>query len=191
MSLPHAILGLLTYQPMTGYDLKRHFDHSINYFWSAQQSQIYRELAALESKGYVSSHIEPQEGRPDRKVYSISTAGEQEIQEWLERFPQLLTTPYREELLVHIFFASRLPLAELKFQLQRFIRERQEHLAAYTAVDGMISEPAKIPGHPDERLLLAADPEAGIRPGQGRHRVGRGMHPGYRGERRPPGDGGP
>jgi DNA-binding PadR family transcriptional regulator len=150
MSLPHAILGLLTYQPMTGYDLKHHFDHSVNYFWSAQQSQIYRELAALEGKGYVSSCIEPQEGRPDRKVYSIIAAGKRELQEWLERFPQVLTTPYREELLVHIFFASRLPLAELKFQLQRFIRERQEQLAAYTAVDGMISDPVKIPGHPDE-----------------------------------------
>lgn len=64
MSLPHAILGLLTYQPMTGYDLKQVFDTSINHFWSAHQSQIYRELAALESKGQVTSQIEPQEGTP-------------------------------------------------------------------------------------------------------------------------------
>lgn len=50
MSLPHAILGLLNYMPMTGYDLKNFFDDSIDFFWSAQMSQIYRELKNLEKR---------------------------------------------------------------------------------------------------------------------------------------------
>ncbi|MDF9408802.1 PadR family transcriptional regulator [Pelotomaculum isophthalicicum JI] len=162
MSLPYAILGLLTYQPMTGYDLKQYFDHSINYFWSAHQSQIYRELAALEGKGFLDSRVEPQEGRPDRKVYSITAAGETELQKWLKQFPQSLTTPVRDELLVRIFFASRLPLSELKFQLQRYLREKQEQMAAFGAVDGLISEQPEIPGHPDESFYWRLTLKYGI-----------------------------
>jgi DNA-binding PadR family transcriptional regulator len=150
MSLPHAILGLLTYMPLTGYDLKQVFDSSINHFWSAHQSQIYRELATLERKEYVSSQVEPQEKRPDRKVYSITAAGEQELQHWLERFPPVLTIPVREELLIRIFFASRLPLSELKFQLQRFLKEQQEKLTSYGGVDQIIGEQSQIMGLPDE-----------------------------------------
>ena len=44
MSLEHAILGFLTYRPMSGYDLKKFFDESVRHFWSAPQSQIYRTL---------------------------------------------------------------------------------------------------------------------------------------------------
>jgi DNA-binding PadR family transcriptional regulator len=162
MSLPHAILGLLTYQPMTGYDLKQVFDSSINHFWSAHQSQIYRELAALERKSYVSSQIEPQEKRPDRKVYSITTAGEQELQSWLERFPPVLSAPVREELLIRIFFASRLPLSELKFQLQRFLKEKQELLASYQSVDDMLGEHSEVLGRPDETFYWLLTLKRGI-----------------------------
>lgn len=162
MSLPYAILGLLTYQPMTGYDLKQYFDHSINYFWSAHQSQIYRELATLEGKGFLDSRVEPQEGRPDRKVYNITVAGETELQKWLKQFPQSLTTPVRDELLVRIFFASRLPLPELKFQLQRYLREKQEQLAAFGAVDGLIGEHPEIPGHQDESFYWRLTLKYGI-----------------------------
>ena len=52
MSLKHAILGLLTIQPMTGYELKHEaFDTSIAHFWQADQSQIYRTLDRMESDG--------------------------------------------------------------------------------------------------------------------------------------------
>ena len=50
MSLSHAILGLLTYRPLTGYGLKKIFDKSISHVWAASLSQIYRELSALKKK---------------------------------------------------------------------------------------------------------------------------------------------
>ena len=69
MSLKHAILGLLTVTPMTGYDLKhRAFDVAIAHFWKADQSQIYRTLNRLSEAGWVQSEIEAQDERPDRKV---------------------------------------------------------------------------------------------------------------------------
>ena len=44
MPLKHAILGLLNYAEMTGYDIDRYFKSSIAFFWHAQTSQIYKEL---------------------------------------------------------------------------------------------------------------------------------------------------
>lgn len=56
MSLPHAILGILGYMPMTGYDLKTQvFDRTIAHFWSAMLPQIYRELERLEQQGWATS----------------------------------------------------------------------------------------------------------------------------------------
>ena len=53
MSLRHAVLGLLERRPSTGYELTRTFDRSLRASWQARHSQIYPELAKLESAGLV------------------------------------------------------------------------------------------------------------------------------------------
>ena len=68
MSLKYGILGLLNYGPTTGYDLDKTFKESLNFFWQAQTSQIYRTLDQLEKDGMLTSHIQAQEERPDRRL---------------------------------------------------------------------------------------------------------------------------
>ena len=69
--LKHGILGLLNYGDMTGYEIRTVFKDSLNHFWQAQTSQIYRELQALEKNGWItSSHVE-QKGKPDKNIHSI------------------------------------------------------------------------------------------------------------------------
>lgn len=153
MSLQHALLGLLSYRPMTGYDLKQIFEKSINHFWSAQLSQIYRDLGNLETKGYLTSRIEPQEGRPDKKVYSITAEGEKAFHNWLVKFPQALTCAVRDEFLVRIFFGSQLPPGELEFQLKKFIKEKQEEIESYSAVEKIIEHYAREMSRSEEKLF--------------------------------------
>ncbi|HCG99567.1 MAG TPA: hypothetical protein DE036_07215 [Actinobacteria bacterium] len=144
MSLRHAMLGLLTFKPMTGYELKSVFDNSINHFWNAQLSQIYRELGGLEDKGHIVSRVELQHGKPDKKIYSITEEGDSELQRWLESSPKTLSIPMRDELTLRVFFGSRVPAKELIYILQGFIRERQEALAALRYIgeclDGFMCE---------------------------------------------------
>ncbi len=128
MSLQYAILGLLTYTAMTGYNLKTLFDKSINHFWKASLSQIYRELSVLEEKGYVISEILPQEDRPDKRVYNITQEGEKAFHKWLADFPETLISPKRDEFLVRIFFGKKLGKQEVKRQLNRYIDERKVFL---------------------------------------------------------------
>jgi len=68
---------------MNGYLLKKIFDKSVNYFWAASLSQIYRELGTLVQKGYLTSSIEEQEDRLDKRIFSITGEGKQAFQAWL------------------------------------------------------------------------------------------------------------
>ncbi len=81
--LKHGILGLLNYHQMTGYEIMLVFRDSLHFFWSAQTSQIYRELQTLETRGWVGKTPVPQEGKPDKNIYAITQEGHGELLRWL------------------------------------------------------------------------------------------------------------
>ena len=83
MALPHAILVSLCEQSGSGYELTRRFDRSIGYFWSATHQQIYRTLRTMEADGWVSATVVAQQGRPDKKVYTVSGSGRAELARWI------------------------------------------------------------------------------------------------------------
>jgi len=124
MSLRYAILGLLTFEPMSGYTLKtRYFDKSIRYFWPADQAQIYRTLQALEDDGAVRSETLESESRPSSKLYTISGKGEQELVDWLaQKHP--LETP-KDAFLVQLYFGRMLSKEQILSVLES---RRAEHL---------------------------------------------------------------
>lgn len=128
MSLSNAILGLLTYMPMTGYNLKKIFDRSVSHVWAASLSQIYRELSTLEKKGYVTSKIEKQEDKPDKKVYTITEEGKNAFNHWLGDFPEKSLSPIRDDFLLRIFFGSQLEKDQLINEFKRYILQREEYL---------------------------------------------------------------
>ena len=82
MALDHAILVSLTERAASGYDLARRFDASIGYFWPASHQQIYKVLARMQEAGWVESTVQEQDGRPDKKTYAITPAGEAELDRW-------------------------------------------------------------------------------------------------------------
>lgn len=106
MSLKHGLLGLLSYSDMTGYELGKTFQDSLSFFWQAQPSQIYRELNKLEKKGWLSSVIEFQTEKPNKRIYSITESGKAELITWLlSPMPdELMAT--RSEVLMRLFFAA-------------------------------------------------------------------------------------
>ena len=117
--LKYALLGFLNYQPRSGYDLKQLMDVSTSNFWHAKQSQIYTTLKKLEKDKLVISHIEPQENRPNRRVYEITAAGQADLGEWLSQ-PLMTIDPRKETLLLKLFFSAQLDpqviLTELRLQ---------------------------------------------------------------------------
>jgi PadR family transcriptional regulator, regulatory protein AphA len=83
MSLKHAILGFLSFKPLSGYDLKKAFDNSVSHFGPANQSQIYRTLAQMADAGLLEIEILKRDERLDMKLYHITATGQEELQEWL------------------------------------------------------------------------------------------------------------
>lgn len=113
MSLPFGLLGLLKYQDSTGYDLAKMFEDSLNSFWHAQSSQIYRELNRMEGKGWVTSRNVIQNDRPNKKIYSITLDGLHVLNEWINESAVLFENPH-DPLLMRVFFGANSPEATLK-----------------------------------------------------------------------------
>lgn len=115
--LKFALLGFLLRHPMTGYDLALAIKNSIDFVWPAQLSQIYRTLAQLEKDELVVSEVEPQQGRPDRRVYSATDAGREAFAAWIG---ELVTEvdPVRVPFMVRFFFYGTRPPQETVTQLQ-------------------------------------------------------------------------
>ena len=127
MSLKHALLGLLNYEPMTGYELKQFFDSSIEHFWNAELSQIYPTLKSLEDSEYVTKTVEVQESRPNRKVYEITAAGRDEFQRWMRTAnpPADLRDPF----LIKVFLGTEIPVEDTLLLMRRQMEEHQKVIA--------------------------------------------------------------
>src|SRR5918994_67906 len=128
-----VILGLLSFEPRTGYDIKRVTDLSTRFFWGASYGQIYPELRRLEAAGLVDSHPEPR-GRVPRRVYRLTEAGRLAFESWLaEPVDQY---EMRDEGLLKLFFGEAMPGE----QLERLVRRRREWYQATAALFRQIGE---------------------------------------------------
>jgi len=83
-TLGYALLGLLARSEGSGYDLTQRLKDPVGFFWHAQHSQIYPELARLEALNLVQHTLVAQLERPDKKVYHLTSAGKSALEAWLE-----------------------------------------------------------------------------------------------------------
>lgn len=135
VSLRHAILGFLALEPTTGYTLRQRFEGSVGSFWTATQSQIYRELHELERGGRVAVEVIPQEGKPPRKVYRNTAAGRAELEEWLAA--PVGPVQLRDPFLLKLVFAAEAPPEVVEGLFQHYEAELSQRRAEYRARLGM------------------------------------------------------
>ena len=142
--LKHGILGLLNYHEMTGYEIKEVFAGSLNYFWTAQTSQIYRELQTLEKNGWTEGTKVFQSGKPDKKVYKITEDGKEELLRWLACDASGFSM--RTPILMKIFFLGNRTIEENLEFFKGFRQMIAEYLKGLEAIDGNIEMYAGILG---------------------------------------------
>ena len=85
MSIRYFILGLLTRKPMTGYDVKTSLEDLSWLVDVPSYGSLYPALHNLLEEGMVNVSVVPGDGKPSRKVYSITEAGTQVLQTWIHR----------------------------------------------------------------------------------------------------------
>jgi PadR family transcriptional regulator AphA len=149
---PYAILGLLSIEPMSGYDIRRNLEESLSYFWSESYGQIYPALRKLEAARLI---IPVKQAAPDtrrRKLYTLTSAGRARLRTWLSEPPK--PQPPRNELLLKLFFGRQAAPAACAGHLRR-LRVQQERLAA-TLENVEQQLKAERRGHPDLQYWLIA-----------------------------------
>lgn len=134
MSLRYAILGMLSHGSMSGYDMKKFFRRNVGLFWNANFSQVYSQLHRLEREGLVKRTSVIQDGVPNKKVYTLTTPGQEELRGWLAG--SLGTPDYRDEFQLKFFFSHLLDQEKLRehlLELRAFIQGRLESLEKVTS----------------------------------------------------------
>src|SRR6478672_6844528 len=133
----YVVLGMLSFGPKSGYEIKGLVDKSTRFFWAASYGQIYPELKRLAEAGLVTGVEAPTGGRR-RTVYEITADGEEELRAWLRQPPE--TYEMREEGLLKLFFANALPPEEAAEILRAMRAHRLEVAAQLRAIEPMAEQ---------------------------------------------------
>ncbi|MCG8502915.1 MAG: PadR family transcriptional regulator [Firmicutes bacterium] len=135
MSLKYGILGLLNYGTMTGYDLDKAFKSSVNIFWQAQTSQIYRELGTMEKLNWVETEVIIQHGKPNKKMYKITELGKSELLKWLYEASNKDFFKSKDSFLLMLFFSGEKTVDENIEMLKKFKQDCLEYFSVLNKVD--------------------------------------------------------
>lgn len=120
MRLPttsYAVLGLLTFGEMSGYDVLKRAERSIGYFWTPAKSQVYSELRRLRDNGLAEERAVRQEARPDKRLYRITDEGVAALERWLDH-GDVEPEQVRSAFLLKLFFGDLMQRSVLVAQLR-------------------------------------------------------------------------
>ena len=127
-----ALLGMLTLEPMSGYDIRKTVDASIAHFWNESYGQIYPMLNGLAAEGLVTCKTD-RKARRNRQVYSITAKGRAALERWLIEPPgrQLV----RNQLLLKLFFARNAPPEASLRHLEQYRAVQEAELLRFRAME--------------------------------------------------------
>ena len=156
MSVRHALLALLTEGPKYGLQLRQEFEARTGEVWPLNVGQVYTTLQRLERDGLVSSDDASQDGREKtpQNIFRITAEGQRELVGWL-RTPPDLSSPPRDELVMKILVATRVPGTDVPEVIQVHRRYLVELMQQWTRI-----KEAEVTGsESDLSLALVVDAE--------------------------------
>jgi DNA-binding PadR family transcriptional regulator len=149
MSVRHALLALLSEGPKYGLQLRQEFEARTGEVWPLNVGQVYTTVQRLERDGLVVSDDGDEPG--PQKTFRITPEGSAELAAWLTT-PPAADVPPRDELVIKVLVAARLPGVDVTQILQTHRRHLIETMSRYTRLKEDASED-------DLGLLLVADAE--------------------------------
>jgi DNA-binding PadR family transcriptional regulator len=131
VSVPHALLALLSEGPKYGLRLQNEFQSRTGEVWPLNVGQVYTTLQRLERDGLVEAS--DGDGERSQKLYRITAAGAGELAGWLRTPPELVPPP-RDELVIKVLVALQIPDIDIHEILQAHRRHVIEVMQRYTQV---------------------------------------------------------
>ncbi|EQB38533.1 MULTISPECIES: PadR family transcriptional regulator [Virgibacillus] len=138
----YALLGILTTDCRTGYEIKQLIDQSLNHFWKISYGQIYPTLKKLVQAGLATVETTAQDGKPDRKEYFLTAKGKEALQTWLEQPMKQIPTE-RNEVILKLFFSRHQRTEPTLALLQDYKQQLQERYATYQSIEALITQSYK------------------------------------------------
>jgi PadR family transcriptional regulator AphA len=133
-----AVLGLLSFGPRSGYEMKKAAERGVGYVWTAAKSHVYAVLPRLVEGGYATTRRVTQERRPDKQVYKITRKGERAFKEWLEA--PIEEGGARSPFLLKVFFGGLMSKEALVGHIERRRAEVVRTLEEYREIEGRIRD---------------------------------------------------
>jgi DNA-binding PadR family transcriptional regulator len=137
VSVRHALLALLSEGPKYGLQLREEFEARTGEVWPLNVGQVYTTLQRLERDGLAESDDEDSEG-PQRR-FRITAAGREELSGWLRTPPQAATPP-RDELVMKILVALRVPGTDVPGVIQAHRRYLVQLMQQWTRIKEAAAE---------------------------------------------------
>lgn len=135
----YAVLGLLTFGEMSGYDLNKMAEKSIAFFFTPAKSQIYSELRRLVSLGYATERQVEQDRRPDKRLYRITDRGRRALRQWLET-AEVESAEIKSPFLVKVFFGGHMSREAFLAQVKEMRRRDAEQLQVLKDIEKLIGD---------------------------------------------------
>ena len=131
MSIRHALLALLSEGPKYGLQLREEFESRTGEVWPLNVGQVYTTLQRLERDGLAESDGAEDDG--PQKTYRITDGGLAELAGWL-RTPPDLSAPPRDELVMKVLVAQRVPGTDVREVIQAHRRYLVQLMQQWTRI---------------------------------------------------------
>ncbi|RLL43724.1 PadR family transcriptional regulator [Oceanobacillus piezotolerans] len=133
-----VIMGILTTNCRSGYQIKQFIDQSLNHFWKLSYGQIYPTLKQIVEEGLATVQYASQEDKPDKKEYFLTEKGKEAFYAWLEK-PLEEIPVEKNNVLLKIFFSRHQSKAKTIEHLSYYKEKLQERYVTYESIEWMIS----------------------------------------------------
>jgi len=105
MQLEYALLGLIRQRPQYGYEILQSWSTNLGLIWNVKPANLYLALNKLERQRLLNVSRVPGEASPERKVFTLTPAGEEAFLTWM-RTPVASPRAFRQEWFATVVFLS-------------------------------------------------------------------------------------
>ncbi|NMA13175.1 MAG: PadR family transcriptional regulator [Chloroflexi bacterium] len=130
-----VILGLLSHENLSGYQLKKQIDAGLKEFWSAGFGQLYPTLKELREKGLIEAVTEGGNKR-GLTVFSITDAGRAALKEWLRK--PVLQQTVKYDILLKLYFGAALKPEENLVKIDNFRKQAEMQMEKYAQYEQVL-----------------------------------------------------
>lgn len=134
----YAILGILTTDCRTGYDIKQLIDRSLTHFWKISYGQIYPTLKTIVEDELATVTTSSQPSKPERKEYHLTAHGKETLKNWLEE-PIKQIPAERNEILLKLFFGRHQPKENTVSTLEDYKKKLEARYLTYINIEESIT----------------------------------------------------